>query len=69
MMLQTYAVDRQTSGSASTGTAIVSGVKVNFGTVGFDANVKRRNCTLVSDNKVRLTTILDWSLAAGAFGF
>ncbi|KAL8583360.1 hypothetical protein ACOMHN_035342 [Nucella lapillus] len=62
---KTYSADRQTSASASTGTACVGGVKSNFGTVGFDARVLRGNCSFVDDASARVTTMLDWSYDAG----
>ncbi|XP_076446354.1 alkaline phosphatase-like [Babylonia areolata] len=62
---KTYSVDRQTADSASTGTAYHSGVKGNFGTIGVDARVKRRNCSLANDPDVRVVTMLDWSHMAG----
>ncbi|XP_076447098.1 alkaline phosphatase, tissue-nonspecific isozyme-like isoform X2 [Babylonia areolata] len=62
---KTYSADRQTSASASTAMACVAGVKANFGTLGFDARVMRGNCSLVNDASTHVTTMLDWSHAAG----
>ena len=58
-------MDRQTTSSAASAFAILGGVKVNYGTFGFDANVLRGNCTLVDDPAVRLDTMVQWSLRAG----
>ncbi|KAL8583355.1 hypothetical protein ACOMHN_035337 [Nucella lapillus] len=62
---KTYSADRQTADSASTATAYLCGVKANFGTVGFDARVLRRNCSLVDDPRVRVDSLLDWSHMEG----
>nr|CAB3221345.1 CiAP endoderm-specific alkaline phosphatase precursor [Phallusia mammillata] len=44
-LIKTYAVDRQISDSAATATAMLSGVKANFFTVGLTAAAKLGNCS------------------------
>jgi hypothetical protein len=39
-------------------------VKTNIGTIGVDAGARRGNCA--SQKGSELTSILDWSMAAGA---
>jgi len=60
---KTYNVDRQTPDSAGTATAILSGVKANFYQVGLNAKVPTGECEASLNNQV--TTILDWTMAAG----
>lgn len=61
---KTYNQDAQTADSAGTATAYFSGVKTNLGVLGCDARSRRGNCSsMVSGSE--LTSILDWSLAAG----
>ena len=56
-------MDKQTSDSAATATALMCGVKTNFGTVGVDASVTRGNCSAVTGHQ--LTSILHWAQDEG----
>ena len=55
--VQTYNVDAQVPDSAGTGTAILTGVKVNTGVIGCDSRVSKGNCSMYSDD-VKLKTLL-----------
>ena len=69
-LLKTYAVDRQVPDSACTATALFSGVKGNYETVGVDANVKFRDCAASLRESYRVSSILAWAQRAGkATGF
>lgn len=63
-MLQTYCIDKDISDSACSGTAFLSGVKANYGTIGVGPKVKRGQCeTLAAGDK--LESIAKWALSAG----
>ncbi|XP_046564239.1 alkaline phosphatase-like [Haliotis rubra] len=62
---KTYNNDRQTSGSASTGTAYLTGVKANYGTVGVSPAVKRKDCAASKTEEGKLSSIHKWSLKEG----
>ncbi|XP_049545912.1 membrane-bound alkaline phosphatase-like [Anopheles darlingi] len=65
---RTYCVDSRVPDSACAGTAILTGVKSNFGTVATDPTVNRGDCTL--DPAKKLASIAKWALEAGkAVGF
>ncbi len=57
---KTYAVNRQVADSASTATAMVTGVKTNFGAISVDETAKPGICTAGN-----LTTILEMAEAKG----
>ncbi len=57
---QTYCVDSQTADSASTATALFSGIKTNINTLGFDSGIVHDDpASELSANKVE--TILKWA--------
>ncbi|XP_052774836.1 alkaline phosphatase-like [Mya arenaria] len=60
---KTYCQDSQVTDSASSATAYLCGVKANIGTIGVDARVRHGDCA--SQKGAELTSILDWSMAAG----
>jgi alkaline phosphatase len=63
-MFQTYNCDSQTSDSASTATALFSGIKTNINTLGFDNLIEYDDPTSeLRANKVE--TILTWAQNAG----
>ncbi|XP_033764063.1 alkaline phosphatase-like [Pecten maximus] len=62
-LLKTYPVDRQTADSASTATALLSGVKTKYYLVGLDATAKRGDCA--SSKGARLKTMVDWAEQEG----
>ena len=53
------------SDSASTATAILSGVKVNYGTLGVDSSVPRADCAKQLEGAGHVTSVLKWSKDAG----
>ncbi|XP_059142191.1 alkaline phosphatase-like [Physella acuta] len=62
---KTYNLDRQVPDSAGTASAIMTGVKVNLGTLGVDGSVPYgENCTEYRKDR-HLKTILDYALEAG----
>lgn len=62
-MLQTYCQDYQVPDPAAAATALLCGVKSNFGTVGVDARVTRGDCDSQEGREV--SSVLDWSLHKG----
>lgn len=65
--LQTYNVDRQVSDSAGTATAIMTGVKVNLGTLGVTSDVPfAKSCDGYSEI-FNLKSVLDYALEASKF--
>ena len=66
---QTYCVDRQTPDSACTASALYSGIKTNYGTLGYDSGVEQDNDSSVTASN-EVTTILKWAQDSGkATGF
>ena len=63
-IIKTYNVDRQTPDSAATATALFSGSKTNFYTLGYDSNI-RLGSAKSAKNAKQLTSILDWGQSAG----
>ncbi|KAL9985328.1 hypothetical protein ACROYT_G007718 [Oculina patagonica] len=63
-LVKTYCVDLQGAESASAATAILTGVKTNYGVVGMDENVKRGYCSSASANR-RAISILSLAEMAG----
>ena len=51
-VFQTYAVDKQVSGSAVTATAYLCGVKSNYYTIGLSGKARRDNCSSSKGNEV-----------------
>lgn len=64
-MAKTYCVNYQVADSACTGTAYLSGVKANYGTVGLKATVPRYDCTAQLDPNTHTTSIAEWAMSAG----
>ena len=61
-ILQTYNLDRQTPDSAGTATAFLCGAKAKYGVIGLDGRAETGVCE--GSNSYRLTSMLDWSIAA-----
>ena len=57
---KTYCIDRQTPDSSSTASAIYSGVKTNFKTMGFDSSIIYRNVSSQLTAK-KVETIMKWA--------
>ncbi|ODM99140.1 Intestinal-type alkaline phosphatase [Orchesella cincta] len=64
-LTKTYNVDRQVPDSAGTATALFSGVKGNYYTVGFDTHIKVNVCSPAAEEKARVSSLLDWAISAG----
>jgi len=63
--LQTYNVDRQVPDSAGTATALFSGVKANYYTIGLDARAQFNVCRAEVESTAKVSSIIDWAIAAG----
>uniref|UniRef100_A0A0C9S0U6 Alkaline phosphatase n=1 Tax=Fopius arisanus TaxID=64838 RepID=A0A0C9S0U6_9HYME len=69
-LIKTYNTNKQVPDSASTATALFTGVKTNYQVVGVDSNVKLNDCEASLNDDYRLTSIIDWAQNAGkATGF
>ncbi|KAI5723237.1 hypothetical protein M8J76_003255 [Diaphorina citri] len=60
-MAKTYCVDQQTADSACTATAYLCGVKNNFGTIGVNSKISRKNCEGMKNPEYFTTSILKWA--------
>lgn len=61
---RTYALNYQVPDSANTASAIFTGVKNNYGTVGVDGRVRLQNCTAAKEEQNHLKTIFRWAQEA-----
>ncbi|XP_059052252.1 membrane-bound alkaline phosphatase-like, partial [Achroia grisella] len=64
-LAKTYCVDNNVADSACSGTAYLTGVKANSGTVGLSAAVKRGDCAGQRDGYHSVTGLMDWAQRAG----
>lgn len=62
---KTYCINYQVPDSSCTGTAIMTGVKNNFGTIGVTGDTILRNCTAERDPNNQLDSILKFAQDAG----
>ncbi|CAG2238771.1 E3.1.3.1 [Mytilus edulis] len=60
---QTYNIDKQTSDSGATATALMAGIKANYYTIGVDGRAKYANCSSIKNAKV--DGMVNWSKNAG----
>ncbi|CAH1403563.1 unnamed protein product, partial [Nezara viridula] len=60
---KTYNLDAQIGESSACATALLSGVKANFETVGLDINGRFGNCA--SSLKSRIDSLIDWAQQDG----
>lgn len=58
---KTYCINYQVADSACTATAIMTGVKNNYGTIALSGDVTLRNCTAQLDNSTHLDSILKYA--------
>lgn len=58
---KTYCINYQVSDSACTATALLTGVKNNYGTIGVNGNVNLRNCSGQLDNSTHLNSIMKYA--------
>ncbi|XP_026739041.1 alkaline phosphatase, tissue-nonspecific isozyme-like isoform X1 [Trichoplusia ni] len=64
-LAKTYCVDNNVADSACSGTAYLTGVKANSGTVGLSGAVKRGDCKGQRDGFHSVTGLMDWAQRAG----
>ncbi|XP_045536565.1 membrane-bound alkaline phosphatase-like isoform X1 [Papilio machaon] len=64
-LAKTYCVDNNVADSACSGTAYLTGVKANSGTVGLSAAVKRGDCDGQRLGVHAVTGLIDWAQSAG----
>lgn len=64
-LAKTYCINYQVPDSSCTATAILSGVKNNYGTIGVNGHVNLRNCTALRDNSTRVNSIFKYAQDAG----
>ncbi|CAB3227253.1 unnamed protein product [Arctia plantaginis] len=64
-LAKTYCVDHNVADSACSGTAYLTGVKANSGTVGLSAGVKRGDCKAQKEGLYSVTGLMDWAQTAG----
>lgn len=64
-MAKTYCVDMQTADSACTGTAMLTGVKANAGTIGVTGSVVRNDCAAQNNIASHTSSIAKWAIDAG----
>ncbi|XP_049865249.1 membrane-bound alkaline phosphatase-like [Pectinophora gossypiella] len=62
---KTYCLDKQIPDSSCTATAYLAGIKNNYGTVGVDGRVQRRDCLASADKSTHLDSIAAWALDDG----
>ncbi|XP_046966050.1 membrane-bound alkaline phosphatase-like [Vanessa cardui] len=62
---KTYCVDNNVADSACSGTAYLTGVKANSGTVGLSGAVRRGDCEGQRDTTNSVTGLMDWAQQAG----
>ncbi|XP_004923692.2 membrane-bound alkaline phosphatase-like [Bombyx mandarina] len=63
-LAKTYCVDNNVADSACSGTAYLTGVKANSGTVGLTAAVKRGDCEGQIEGRHSVTGLMDWAQRA-----
>ncbi|KAG4078108.1 hypothetical protein HA402_002159 [Bradysia odoriphaga] len=61
----TYCVNHQVGDSACTATALFSGVKNNYGTLGVTSSVQYGNCTAEQNGDYHLENIFKWAQDSG----
>lgn len=62
---KTYCVNKQVADSACSATAYLSGVKGNYGTIGVNAQVKRKDCFKAQNPATHTESIAKWAQDAG----
>ncbi|XP_073829485.1 membrane-bound alkaline phosphatase-like [Musca autumnalis] len=64
-LMKTYAVDRLVTDSAAAATALLCGVKANYGTVGVSGHVRRGDCEASKNSTHHVDSIAKWALDSG----
>lgn len=64
-LLKTYNTNKQVPDSASTATALFSGVKTNFKVIGVDVNVPLADCEASLNTDFHVESIITWAQAVG----
>ncbi|XP_055599306.1 membrane-bound alkaline phosphatase-like [Uranotaenia lowii] len=62
---KTYCVNRQVPDSACTGTAYLSGVKINYAMLNVAASIPRSTCEYQKSNETEIYGIMKWAQEAG----
>ncbi|XP_052082884.1 alkaline phosphatase, tissue-nonspecific isozyme-like isoform X1 [Mytilus californianus] len=62
-LAKTYNIDKQTPDSGATATALMTGIKANYYTIGVDGRAKYANCSSIKNAKV--DGMVNWSKFAG----
>lgn len=57
-------MNKQVPDSAATATALFSGIKGNYYTVGLDSHARFNICNPEVEKKSKVSTILEWAMAA-----
>jgi alkaline phosphatase len=63
-LIKTYCVNAQTPDSASTATAMFTGVKTDFSTLGFDSSVTYQDVES-EETAFKVTSVMAWAQDAG----
>lgn len=64
-LAKTYCINYQVPDSACTGTAILTGVKTNYGTIGVSDGVNLRDCEAQQDENTHTDSIFTYAQKAG----
>lgn len=64
-MTKTYCVNYQVPDSACAATALLTGVKNNYGTIGVTGEVQRYDCTAELNQTLHISSIAKWAMDAG----
>ena len=65
LSFQTYCLDKPVPDSASTATALFTGVKTNYKVVGVDGRVARESKLAREDETSKLESIIHWAQQKG----
>ena len=63
--MQVYCTDAIVPDSASTASAMMSGVKTNEGVLGYNENVRRKDCPDDDHENNKVKTVLDFCMEQG----
>ncbi|XP_034951620.1 alkaline phosphatase-like [Chelonus insularis] len=64
-LIKTYNTNKKVADSASTATALFSGVKTNYNVVGVDSHVQLNDCDASLNPKFHVSSIIEWAQEAG----
>ena len=66
--MQTYNLNSQIGDSGACATALMSGVKANFETVGVSGKAKLNDCASTLEPDARVSSIAEWAQREGLYG-